>query len=151
MLFINFVQNWIIPHYSVIIMPCIYLKKLNFHITPPIFLGIDFLLYPHTHLLLLSNGLCDGFNFFFLWQLSTSQKCHLSRISISSANRKLLNTFIWALNLASPGFHYVARCFRGRNAFLACSLPHEKNDFPSFFDLLPCRHSFELYIIYVIM
>lgn len=45
-------------------MPCIYLKKLNFHITPPIFLGIDFLLYPHTHLLLLSNGLCDGFNFF---------------------------------------------------------------------------------------
>lgn len=84
-----------------------------------------FLLHLQTHLLLLSNRLCDGFNV-FQWQSSASQKCHLSSISISSVNRKLFNTFIWVLNLTSPGFHYVTRCFRGRKAFLVCSLTGEK-------------------------
>lgn len=117
----------IISHYSVMIMSCIYLKKLNFHIIPPIFLWIvfSFCICMHIYNFSVMDFVMDLI-FFFLWQSCTSQKCHLSRISISSVNRKLLNAFIWALNLALPHFHYVARCFRGRNAFLVFSLAGEK-------------------------
>lgn len=94
--------------------------------SPNIFIYCVFLLYLQTHLLFPSNRFCDGFNIFH-WQLSISQKCHLLNISIYSGNRKLFNNFKWALNLTtSPGFHYVASCFRGSNAFLLFSLTGEK-------------------------
>lgn len=116
--------NQIITH-SIIIMPGTYLRKLNVYNTPNIFIYRVTFLYLRTHLFLLSNRFCDGF-IIFHWWLSASQKCHLSSISIFSVNRKLFNTFVWALNLTSPGFHYVVRCFRGRNEFLVCSLTSEK-------------------------